>query len=282
MKKSKLFFLILLAACLVLNGCSLALPETDADSAQQDEFVGIVLSPEYSNAEFCEGDEFPIEQLRKETEGRTLYLYSGTREDEAGQYRATASGGMLDVKSYFNVTDEAESIAVEGTIYATKNSSGIFRPYALYQRGDGSCYVGEGLNGMQSGFHAGSSMRMEQERSRNAANRDGENITESIKFTLSIVFIDQLQSARAVFLDERYEVVAEEALGKENITLAFPAEAELLLIEEIYLDENGESYVSRAVYQRGESETEYHILKWEGERGIVSASTVTITGLSRG
>lgn len=282
MRKNSWFCILLLCLCLILGGCSLAIPESEEQAAQEDRFVGVWVALSHLDTTFEEGDEFPVGTFQEEEEQSILYLYSGVEEDENGSCTMMdAANGVMEVKSHVHVSDEGETSTMEGTIYATKNSSGLFVPYALYQRAEGSCYVGECLNGMQSNFYAGSSMSIDQERSRTVTDSEGRMRTESSKFTLNMVFIDQLQSAQAVFLDENYTVLSKQPLGKENITLEFPGEAELLFIEETYLDIDGEPYTTRTVYQRGTSETEYHNLKWEGEKGIVSPTTITISGLLR-
>jgi len=280
MRKSSLLF-ILLCVCLILGGCSLALPESEQPESQ-DRFVGLWVALDYLDTTFAEGDDFPIASFGEEEENDILYLYSGMAEDESGAYHLTDGGnGLMDVKSHIHSSDEGESTAMEGTVYATKNASGLFVPYALYQRPDNTCYVGECLHGMQSNFHAGSSMSMEQERSRTVADNEGKTQEQSSKFTLNFVFIDQLQAAQAVFLDAEYTALKRVPLLRENKELAFPQAAELLVIEETYCDAEGETYITRSIYQRGDSDTEYHYLKWEGENGIVLPTTVSISGLLR-
>ena len=88
-------------------------------------------------------------------------------------------------------------------------------------------------------------------------------------------------AAQAVFLDAEYTTLKRVPLLRENKELAFPQAAELLVIEETYCDAEGETYITRSIYQRGDSDTEYHYLKWEGENGIVLPTTVSISGLLR-
>ena len=99
---------------------------------------------------------------------------------------------------------------------------------------------------------------------------------------MNVEFIDQLQRAQALILDENYDPLEALSLTTDaDVEIEFPAEAAMLLIEEIWQDSEGQEYLTRTIYQRGEKDTEYHYLRWEGENGIAIPSTVTITGLLR-
>ena len=185
MNKRKILSL-LLAAVLLLSGCSLARPETEADAQQhEDAMVGVLVTfepldlfdferyfsdnadkivsggmvseadaAEYQNCLFAEKNEagryvFP------EVEG---YVWLCTRETD-GENTSTVMQGdavFCENKNEIATSDDGVSYKIAATIYQVPDDSGMARIYVnpLYQTKDGRVYALSG-NGISTNTDGG-------------------------------------------------------------------------------------------------------------------------------
>ena len=177
----KILLALLLAAALLLAGCSLALPE-DGDAVEDgDPMVGVLVTRESldlfdmdaylrengskllnggtvsgADAEKYTGTLFAAWDEEKQSYGFAGvdgYIWLCTEESgDAGDYTKMQSDGVFcDGSSAVNVTDEGESYTFSATLYAVKKNAdetvGMF-VNPLYQTADGRVYAraGQGIS----------------------------------------------------------------------------------------------------------------------------------------
>lgn len=242
MNKRKIFSL-LLAAVLLLSGCSLARPETEADAQQhEDAMVGVLVTfepldlfdferyfsdnadkivsggmvgeadaAEYQNCLFAEKNEagryvFP------EVEG---YVWLCTRETDGNNTSTVMQGDeAFDVtENRVATTDSGVKYAFAATIYQVPDDSGMARIYVnpLYQTKDGRVYAlsGNGISTNTDGGAGSMTMTLHQTRSQTEGGKTTEQSFEAeIKYQMAAepesVDIYWMSAEAGLIRQERY------------------------------------------------------------------------------
>lgn len=242
MNKRKILSL-LLAAVLLLSGCSLARPETEADAQQhEDAMVGVLVTFEpldlfdferyfsdnadkivsggmvgeadaakYQNCLFAEKNEagryvFP------EVEG---YVWLCTRETD-GENASTVMQGdavFCENKNEIATSDDGVSYKIAATIYQVPDDSGMARIYVnpLYQTKDGRVYAlsGNGISTNTDGGAGSMTMTRHQTRSQTEGGKTTEQSFEAeIKYQMAAepesVDIYWMSAEAGLIRQERY------------------------------------------------------------------------------
>ena len=266
----KVLLALLLAAALLLAGCSLALPE-DGDTVEDgDPMVGVLVTRQ--SLDLFDMDAYLRENGSKLLNGGTVssadtekyaqtlfaawdeetqsygfagvdgYIWLCTEESNAaGDYTKMQSDGMFcDGSSAVNVTDEGESYTFSATLYAVKKNAdatvGMF-VNPLYQTADGHVYAraGQGISASgNEGAYPAMTQTLHQELTQNG--KDGKT-SRKFECTVKMQLTAEPEKVTLFWMDTEQGVLRQETYLPGTLPETLDAkEAQFLLCVETAAD----------------------------------------------
>lgn len=255
------FLALVLAALLLLSGCSLAQPE--AETQPRDRMVGVLVTTEYLDlfdveryfeehaAELLSGKEISAAEQKayqnvlfaeKDASGRYIFpdvegwLWLSTREsDEQGSYVKMQNDPAFDgALNAIRETDSGTGYEFEATLYALNSGSVVsFYLNPVYQTEDGAVYAAQG-HGMSMGSAEGSNASMSQTLTQTLSQtKDGETKEYSFSGKLTMQLVGAPERVTLFWMDEADGVLRREeyAAGSLPAELHADGAAFLLAIE---------------------------------------------------
>ena len=285
----------ILAASLLLSGCSLALPEEDGN-ADGDPMVGVLVTTQpldlfdseaylrenastvlnggmiraddaekYSNALFTVWDDAQQRYVFPDTEG---YVWLCTEEsDESGDYTRMQNDDVFcDGTSAVHVTDEGSSYEFSATLYVPNDRTyAVFYCNPIYQTADGRVYALAG-QGMSLSGETGSTAAMTQTLTQTLTEtQKGETQTRSFECAIKVQLAARPERVTLFWMDAESGVLRREEYAAGALPETLRAEdAEFLLAVETAVD----GTQRRAIYEP-EQEAQSLETLFEGDKGFL-------------
>lgn len=262
----KRYLAALLAALLLLSGCSLALPEEETAQGR-DRMVGVFVTTEYLDlfdaeayfqehaAELLNGGEISADEQKlyqnvlfaeEDESGKYFFpnvdgfLWLSTREnDEQGSYvkmqNDPAFNGALNA---IRETDSGTGYEFEATIYAVNRQTYVsFYLNPVYQTEDGAVYVAQG-HGMSFGGVEGTNASMSQTLTQTLSEeQNGETKEYSFSGKLTMRLVGAPEAVTLFWMDGENGVVRREQYVPGTLPEELSADgAEFLLVVETAQD----------------------------------------------
>jgi len=233
MKKAKYIVMtLLLAAALLLTGCSLALDEQEYS---RDRLVGM-------SVRLGSGSVINSGGINRyephEPDGQVIRLDIGYAEDGSPMIGSAYEddGWFEPTKLHVNSGgDETEEYILETTLYLAEKmlpDTPYLQTERVYQREDGSIYALAGGNNYAGDLHG---IGLTISESHSATNADGQTKTYTTTINLQVWYDEIVLSAEAVEMKGSGEEIARHKLkGQEEIWLS--PETEWVLVEETLSD----------------------------------------------
>ncbi len=266
----KVLLALLLAAALLLAGCSLALPE-DGDAVEDgDPMVGVFVTRQ--SLDLFDMDAYLLENGSKLMSGGTVssadaeqytgtlfaawdeekqrygfagvdgYIWLCTEEsDETGDYTKMQSDGVFcDGSSAVNCTDEGESYSFSATLYAVKKNAdetAVMFVNPLYQTADGRVYAraGQGISASgNEGAYPAMTQTLHQELKKSG--KDG-NTTRKFECAVKMQLTAEPESVTLFWMDTEHGVIKQETYQPGTLPETLDAkDAQFLLCVETAAD----------------------------------------------
>lgn len=294
MRKKKLLAIIL-AAVLLLSGCSLAQPEEDGNM-DGDPMVGVLVTTQpldlfdseaylrenastllnggviraddaekYSNALFTVWDDAQQRYVFPDVEG---YVWLCTEEnDESGDYTRMQNDDMFcDGASAVHVTDEGSSYEFSATLYVPNDRTyTVFYCNPIYQTTDGRVYALAG-QGMSCSGEEGSTAAMTQTLSQTLTEKQkGETQTRSFSCAVKVQLAARPERVTLFWMDAENGLLRREEYAAGTLPETLRAEdAEFLLAVETAAD----GTQRRAIYGPEQATQSLETL-FEGDKGFL-------------
>ena len=285
----------ILAALLLLSGCSLALPEEDGKT-DGDPMVGVLVTTQpldlfdseaylrenastvlnggmiraddaekYSNALFTVWDDTQQRYVFPDTEG---YVWLCTEEsDESGDYTRMQNDDVFcDGTNAVHVTDEGSSYEFSATLYVPNDRTyAVFYCNPIYQTADGRVYALAG-QGMSCSGEAGSTAAITQTLTQTLTEtQKGETQTRSFECAIKVQLAARPERVTLFWMDAESGLLRSEEYAAGTLPETLRAEdAEFLLAVETAVD----GTQSRALYGP-EQETQTLETLFEGDKGFL-------------
>ena len=245
---------IILAASLLLSGCSLALPEEDGKT-DGDPMVGVLITTQpldlfdseaylsenastilnggmiraedaekYSNALFSAWDDAQQSYVFPDTEG---YVWLCTEvSDESGDYTRMQNDDVFcDGTSAVHVTDEGSSYEFSATLYVPNDQTyAVFYCNPIYQTADGRVYALAG-QGMSLSGETGSTAAMTQTLTQTLTEtQKGETQTRSFECAIKVQLAARPERVTLFWMDAESGVLRREEYAAGTLPETLRAE----------------------------------------------------------
>lgn len=276
----KQYLLLLLAAILLLNGCSLARPA--GAQASQDTFIGIYLVGASDSLNAI--DEWRWTALDSEA---AKTVFPAEYDSEAKQYRFPGVEGFAmfaalnedalylsndfsDAVSHISETDLGTSYDLSGTLYASKAAADwVWSAYNVYQSEDGTVY----LDGSCSSFSGYMTMTVTGEYSATVDGQDAVSHSCTAVITLAEALPLTRLLVRQYGADGQLLATSELPLTEDPQNVAWEPDAQWALVEEVFTGS-----VKHTAYDRPEEAENpvTHTIVLLDSDGIGHASSITI------
>ena len=272
----------ILCGMLVLScaGCRLARPESE--TAGEDRFIGVFVTWDYldlfdfegyfsDNADkIMNGDEISLQEsaayqgrvyahpmvrsdgssfdfVFDDLNGVGFYVYK--YEDAAGAYNAShIDSGMTGNGTHYNVTDEGESVELDGTIYMTPQSTLTIHANPVYQAPDGNIYVTAGSGGFSSDIvnFEGEIFSTTLDET-TTVTENGQSKTMGCKVTVRVAVMFEPKEIVVIQMDENSRELNRQSYdpGSMPETLTLDAACAYVITETHKLDADGQYVITR-------------------------------------
>ncbi len=195
--------------------------------------------------------------------------YFAAKISENGEiYTATGGDeGISDGHANIDVTDEGESISLEGTVYVAA-TSGVITWYCnpVYQSPDGSVYAMTG-NGMSAdyGYSEGTTSSQTVDATYTVT-ENGETKTNSTSVKVSVSSLYPPKHIRIIQLDVNSSNIdsADHEPGDLPKTLTPSLETDYIIVETYKTDTNGNEKITRDLYGRDEETLSTFVCRDDG------------------
>lgn len=295
--------ILLLAAALLLPGCSLAQPEEGGADGENDPMVGVLVTMEpidlfdmegyfrdhaqtvlnggdmrpedtekYQNVLWAEWNDAAQAYSFPDVDG---YIWLCTSEsDEEGDYSKMQSDPIFcDGMSHLSVTDEGESYTFSATIYAEyANTASSFYANPIYQTADGAVYARRAAGVLLSGGDTVGTAMTQTQNQTLTETKNGEKQTRSFECAIRFEVTAAPQTVTLFWMDAEDGVLRQDTYAAGALPEKLDADgAQFLLAVEMAAD----GTQTRRVYGP-ENETQQLEALCEGNGKLLNKQYVTL------
>lgn len=289
-RRGFIWLLLFLGILMVLSGCSLAVEDAGEEKdIPQDSLIGAlvtreglyVFDTEYKDRIYATVDKHGStepsdwEICFENVEG--ICFFEAKWRDEHGTFSMVTSGDEIcDVNSHLHVSDEGESVKLEGTLYAVADKNTDIMQFYLnpvYQTESGEFYVTQGNSWSLSGELGGSGTMTLDEETSLTENGETQVYQSAVALTIEILQSSPIE-IRMHFMDENLGIIHTEkyAVGEVPIQLEAPKDATCVIIETVWEDNT----VTRELFEPEETDTLYVQTFHQTENGTLGKMSTEV------